>query len=228
MVGGGTALAHAPTVTARPPIVEAANENVAIVLHGLNSTVAIFSSTQPGIGLIAGLTAQGWRVIVPEEPYGSVPALIKPALADGGVAYRAAWDADFAAILVANGVPADANIMVVGISWGGLHALLAACDNPEVSELVVHDPVVQASSLTEFAGMSLPGLSVTNCAARFASMRGEMSYGTVDTRVGLGPSQALAGAIKSSTMQIVREVEAHETTAADVTMILASTAHDGA
>jgi dienelactone hydrolase len=202
----------------------APRENVAVVLHGLNSTAAIFSSTEPGRSLISGLTAQGWVVIVPEEPYASVPALIKPALAGGGVAYRAAWDPDFASILAANHVQANANIMVVGISWGGLHALLAACDNTAVSEVVVHDPVVQASSLTEFAGMSLPGLNLSGCAKRFASMRGEMSYGSLDTRVGVGPSQALAKAMMSRSMKIVRETAGHSTTAADVTMILAATA----
>jgi pimeloyl-ACP methyl ester carboxylesterase len=224
----GTPQGHGPAqpVTTPPPSVHATHENVAVVLHGLSSTVLSFSSTEPGSGLIAGLRAQGWYVIVPEEPYRTVPALIKPALADGGYAYRAAWDADFAGILAVNEVPSNANLMVVGISWGGLHALMAACDDTAVSEVVVHDPVVDASNLAEFAGMSLPGLSVTSCAKRFASMRGEMSYGTLDTRVGVAPSQALAESIVSPTMSVVREVEGHETTAADVATMLVSTALD--
>jgi pimeloyl-ACP methyl ester carboxylesterase len=229
LVGGGTSHTTGPPlgVPVHPvPVIVAAHENVAVVLHGLDSTVAIFSSTEPGSGLIAQLTAQGWFVIVPEEPYDSIPSLIRPALADGGIAYRAAWGAEFASILVSNRVPANANLLVVGISWGGLHALLAACDNPAVSEVVVHDPVVEASSLAEFAGMSLPGLSVSSCAHRLAAMRGQMSYGTLDIRVGLGPSQQLAEAIASKSMSVIREVEGHQTTTADVTMMLRSTVTD--
>jgi hypothetical protein len=57
-------------------------------------------------------------------------------------------------------------------------------------------------------------------------MRGEMSYGTLDTRVGVGPSQALADSIVSPTMSVIREAEGHETTAADVATMLAATAPD--
>ena len=57
-------------------------------------------------------------------------------------------------------------------------------------------------------------------------MRGEMSYGTLDTRVGVGSSQALADSIVSPTMSVIREAEGHETTAADVATMLAATAPD--
>lgn len=211
-----------PTATATPTPKPVPLPRVAIVLHGLNSTVATFEGTDPGRSLLAGLRAQGWRVVVPEEPYASNPPAIRADISrDGGVSYRARWDAQVARLLRQIGPAAE--IAVVGISWGGLHAFMAACDFPEISLFVVHMPVVRAANLTEFRGLLLPGLDVTRCAPHLSRLHGQMSYGTIDYRVGVAPSVALGRAIASATVRVIPEHEDHSTTAADVRMMLTAT-----
>jgi pimeloyl-ACP methyl ester carboxylesterase len=207
-------LTSVPPPTASP----APLPRLAVVLHGFASTAHIFATTQPGLSLIEGLEAQGWKVIVPEEPFNSDPARVRVELYKGGVQYRKLWDTMFRHDLMAAGP--FSTVMVVGISWGGLHALIAACDNPIVSALVVHDPVVDAANLTELSGLSLPGLSLQGCTGRLSTLKGEMSYATKDTIVGVAPSVALANAIASPTMSTVAELQPHETTNDDVMLML--------
>lgn len=198
---------------------------LAVVLHGLNSNVHVFSTTDPGLSLIRGLRAQGWEVIVPEEPYASDDAFVRADIrGDGGFGYRNRWDATFAADVLAVGSVSE--IMVVGISWGGLLAFMAACDDSAVTALVVHMPVVKASNLTELSGLSLPGLNLSACVPRLCALTGQLSYGTLDTRVGVAPSVALGRMISSRTMRVIAEREGHSTTAADVALMLSSSRVD--
>ena len=168
------------------------------LFHGLSGTRQAMR-VHPYDRLIGQLENRGWQIIVPSLPYDAgtrQPAELRPAFADGGHSYRQMWQRRFHALLKSvnarYGRVADTTVM--GISWGGFHALQAACNEPSISSYAVHEPVVQPTNLIEFRDLSLPDLPLgPGCLRKLAAKTGFIGYGTADTRVGVEPTVALIG-----------------------------------
>jgi pimeloyl-ACP methyl ester carboxylesterase len=193
------------------------------------TTTSAMWDTAPYQAMRDGLAADGWQVVTIDLPYASelnptLPGSMNQQLAADvkadpghGAAYNQRWLASFAATLERTG-PA-ARTIVVGVSWGGYNALLAACHNPTVNGYLVHEPVADPSLLSEFTGIDSSGLTLDGCAAALKSRPGAVGYGELDSRVGWKPAAAFAAAAGATVFDW--PLLAHETTAATVAAELA-------
>ena len=167
-----------------------------IVLGGLGDEhAAQFARREPYGDFFADLASRGIEVVIPNLPdSGPGMATRLAAIPQSQVAaYRADWDRRVRTLVAdvrrRNG---DVPIGVVGISWGGLHALLAACDVHDFTAVAVHAPVTRPSILTEFSSGSLDALDPTRC--RYDEPMW-VSWGTRDARVGWRGTARLAARV---------------------------------
>lgn len=155
-----------------------------VLFHGLRHPIGEFARTEPYRTLIHRLTAAGWDVTVPELPdRGSDVARLRTAIArddyvdrflDG---YRR--------------LPGGEPRVVVGISWGGMHALEVACRDRSLQGWAALIPAVDPRDVTEFADVQpAPGLDLTACGA--PSAPGVIAYAHSDDRAPWASAARLA------------------------------------
>lgn len=183
-----------------------------ILLHGLSGDRSI-ATTPPVDAMRRELVAHGWQVVVPSLPYdlgvGQAPAVRHAVRGDGGAAYAARWHRRFARLVAwAERHHGHAHRLIVGgISWGGLHALRAACEFPEIDGYFAHEPALDPNVLTEFAGVDVRHLMLpAGCTKRLAAMRGYLSYGTADTRVGTDAVRSLIARLRAAHAHLTTRV----------------------
>lgn len=194
------------TITVHAPL--GLERGHAILLHGFTGTHA-FWRTQPAAGLLYRLQLQGYRVITPDLPYSGPRqgAKTRARLArngDAGRGYVRGWRRAFHRILHwTEHRYGHKPTIVGGISWGGYHAMQAACATPSLAGWFAISPVVDPGALAEFHGLDTSAMTLDHCSARLAARPGSLSYGDADTRVGVLPQQHLAGLL-ATTAQTVR------------------------
>lgn len=172
-----------------------------VFIHGLGSTRGTLRKDAYK-KTIDGLRAQGYQVLVPSLPYDTgdtQPAHLQQVLPAGqGATYTRTWERRFGDLLKwADQRYGKARTTVGGVSWGGLHTLIAAAKNPEVSSYFVHAPVVDPNQLKEFRGIPLGNLQMTSLARQLNNKPGFIGYDGSDTRVGVTPAQTLIGDLRA-------------------------------
>lgn len=213
-------------ITAHPPLTT--ERGHIILLHGFTGDHTYFNTATPANSLLYQLRRQGYRVVTPDLPYHGPDqgAKIRARLTrdnDGGASYARMWRRAFHRIVRwTNRRYGHAPTIVGGISWGGFHAMQAACTEPHIAGWFAISPVVEVARLNEFAGFDTRGLSLDPCAHRLATMPGRMSYGDADTRVGVLPQQHLATLLANSSSVRVRRYPGldHTTTPAAIARVL--------
>lgn len=167
-----------------------------IVVHGLNTTAALYRSTSPFNTLEHSLAEQNWAVHtipITGEGTGTTQAtnLQTQFNADTtGANARSQWLTDYDTYVA--GLPTvDGPTVVLGISWGGLLALQAAGRASTLPDaFMAHLPACDPNFLTEFTTYTLTALADLNEAAM--TMPGYISWATDDTRVGYTDAKTLA------------------------------------
>jgi len=184
-----------------------------VVYHGLGTTAAEFTATEPYASLIDGLEAQGWDVIVPAYPSEAVgDAMAANILAADPAALRDAWVNQYDHLAL------HGPVYLLGISWGGLVATnIATHANHTPDGLVLHLPALDPNYLTEFATVDMSALT------DLAGFHGTayVSWATDDTRVGYSTAAAMAGVWGATTREYV--TLGHTTNDAVVADLLAYT-----
>jgi dienelactone hydrolase len=180
------------------------------LFHGLNGN-RTFVHEPAFRPLLAGLRARGWQVVVPDLPYDGrlthQARAVRHALRSGGMTYRATWTRYVSRLITAaeKRYGTTSRVMVGGVSWGGFHALMAACNDPRVTGYFAQTPVVDPRSLIEFSALPLADLTPWSggCAQRLAAIPGYISWGGRDTRVGTTAVTRLMGALRGLKAPVV-------------------------
>ena len=204
----GRAPAQDPAFMA-PPRVMGKNLGVRVYLiHGLPGYLNYWDapSRQP---LLDALLLNGAQVVVLK-----LPDAQQAYFGDGGATYCRAFDAWFDNMTQAiEKQYGEARQYTVGVSYGGLHAMLAA-EHPQIAGWVAISPVTDISRLAEFRFQSND-----KCRADprvVGSKPGLMIFGRSDQRVGTDLMEAEARRIREAgaTDFVSREVDAagHDTT----------------
>ena len=171
-----------------------------ILLHGLDGTPQTML-TQPYVQLVRML-ARRYQVIIPDEPFDLATVQANGAQAwfghyGTGSGYRIMWLQQFRRVVAwADRRYGQKRLMVAGISWGGMHAMLAACYDHDVAAYAVSSPVVDPDQLTEFSTDALTALNpnLNGCAPRLNALPGFVGWGDADTRVGDAPVESFLAA----------------------------------
>lgn len=154
-------------------------------------------------GLVDSLANRGWQVVefdLPSQP-------IQNQWADSGKAYRNAFLSKVRqAETWASETYGKADYSVGGISYGGLHALIAAEYLPEFTHYFAVLPVMKIGVLSEFTGREAPEFDATLRYLNLAEKRGYLAWNTSDERVGYQHTKnlylglrKLGAAVKDST-----------------------------
>lgn len=159
------------------------------LFHGLNSDASYWSAA-PFTALISGLAAQG-----DESVLFNLPIAATCFYTNGGWQYRDQFNAMVNAVMNAVELvhgPAAKNV-VGGVSYGGLHAMLATSINGRFAAWWAHMTVTRVDALTELSGVGdavrfNPQFEVE----RLAMKKGYISWGTADTRVNWTLTKAIA------------------------------------
>lgn len=170
------------------------------LLHGLRGHRQDFANDPAYRPVLDGLLAQGWQVVTVDEPYDQDPdqaaSLQAEFTADPtGKTYRLLW-ADQIHRLISDADylygPAPKTLFG-GISWGGFHAIDAACTDSRIDGYFAHAPVIDPTYLAEFNGFPLQDLKLTAhaCPQALAQRPGYISWGGADLRVGVEPVRDL-------------------------------------
>jgi len=145
-----------------------------VLFHGLRHPIEEFVRTEPYRTLIRRLTADGWDVTVPELPErGSDVTGLRAAISEDG------YVEDFLATY--RSLPATERRVVVGISWGGMHALEVACRDHTLTGWAALIPAVDPRDVTEFADVA-PAASLDLAACGAPRTPGVIEYGHSDDR----------------------------------------------
>src|SRR5262249_26009612 len=109
--------------------------------------------------------------------------------------------------------PAGRNI-VAGISWGGLHALMAVEFTSLFDAYFVGMPATNLTRLTEFINCNNSNFEPFSSSALLSSRPGFIQYGTADNRVDYTETQRLIATMPSLSNLTVSEVQGvgHTTT----------------
>lgn len=181
------------TATAKPLVFGSSHSRTRVILlHGLNGTPATML-TDPYDKLTYALSRR-YQVIVAHEPYDTLAiqsdgdqSLFGSNRRAHGYGYRLRWLSHFRQLVAwADHRYGPKRLVVAGISWGGMHAMLAACYDPQVLAFAVSSPVVNPDTLTEFSSdaLSALNLNLNGCAHRLNGKHGFIGWGDADTRVG--------------------------------------------
>jgi pimeloyl-ACP methyl ester carboxylesterase len=151
-----------------------------IMLHGLHGSHTALLAIHGAAQMMTDLADHGWQVVLFELPYTQAAWFL-----DGGVAYRRAYQAKLEqAMTWADTTLGQVTVTVIGgVSFGGLHALMAPSLHPGVTGYLAVLPVVAVGALTEFAGFSTPAFDPRQDVTRLAAIPGHVEWGTSDTRV---------------------------------------------
>ncbi len=225
----------APNLIGRRPLVFEPTGTVRgrmYLLHGLSETPATFTAQPVFAGLIDGLRADGWQVIVPFEVCdnanpGREIACLQRRLrgSSDGARYDAEVQTAFArtnAYVVAKyGPPAGRRYGIIGISFGGLDTEILACSQSALRLFVAHEPATNPSVLSEFAGDNTSRVLPACCPLN--GEPGRVSYGLEDVRVGYSATVAWgarAAAVDRGVTTVSYD-QPHETTEGNVSDIVA-------
>lgn len=192
------------------------------VIPGMEGSAKSFLSEDAPRAWMAGLTKLGSDVVILNTP---IPKACW--FADGGYNYRKAFLAELSRVMI------DANqrhghtpkTIIAGVSYGGLHAIVAYASNPKMFVgWEASMPVTRIGALEELKSVGdLPGFNAFAEIPRLANSRGFMSWGTVDYRVDHRLDEALYAAIQSPTIVGVSYPGvAHQTTPIAVNNLLAN------
>jgi hypothetical protein len=155
---------------------------------------------------------RGWGADVVLLP---LPAPRACMFADGGARYRER----FAAAVFAMTDGSRENI-VGGVSYGGLHAMMAAATSDRFAGWFALLPVTRLDALAEFPGLDVPQFNPLNETAALGLLPGFLEWGTADDRVNWHLTSQLADHLKN-----VRKTEypghAHETTQQNIDDLMA-------
>jgi hypothetical protein len=191
-LAGGCSLAFSTSVAYHAPTGTPSGKRI-YLFHGYNSP-GMWTSSTP-LDLVNGLKADGHEVVLPVLPDGQTCFF-----ANGGWQYReqfiAALNTIKASVETAHG-PATKNI-VGGISYGGLHAMMAAASTGHFTGWFAHLPVTRVDALTELSGVGdakrfNPFFDVGS----LKDTNGFITWGTADTRVNYLLTVALASQMGS-------------------------------
>lgn len=204
-----TGLMLPATATARTTVYPATSHERAhaILLHGFTGDHTFYEQA-PANTLLQGLRAQGYRVIVPDLPYSgpeqgpNTRARITQD-ADGGLSYTRQWRNTFRRLKRwTDKRYGHLPTIVGGISWGGWHAMQAACAMPSISGWFAISPVVDPGYLGELAGTDTGRMALGPCATRLRARAGSLSYGDQDTRVGVLPQRRLGALLRGRSVHV--------------------------
>jgi pimeloyl-ACP methyl ester carboxylesterase len=165
-----------------------------VLLHGFTGNHNFFNSA-PSNGLLYNLRREGYQVVTPDLPDSGPRMTLKlqTQLVDGGVSYLHAWQRYFHHLIRwSNRHYGRLPTGVGGISWGGYHAMQAACHERSLKWWFVISPVVDPARLGELASLDTSAMSLDHCVSRLSSIPANMSFGDVDQRVGVIPQQRLS------------------------------------
>jgi hypothetical protein len=166
------------------------------LFHGYNSP-GMWASGIP-LDFVNGLRADGHEVVLPVLPDGQTCFFT-----NGGWQYReqfvAALNAIKASVETSHG---PATNIVGGISYGGLHAMMAAASTGHFAGWFAHLPVTRVDALTELSGAGdakrfNPFFDV----ASLKDTNGFITWGTADTRVNYLLTISLASQMGTVTQQ---------------------------
>lgn len=158
------------------------NGKTLVAFHGLNGTPDDLILNVNYIKLLNKYIGEGYRIILPQ-----IPRSDKEYWEDGGMQYRLQF------LQKMQTLKPDA---VLGVSYGGLHALMLAESFP-VEFWIAILPVIDIGALTEYIGEHAPEFIPT--AEKLCTV-GFLAWSDNDERVNFRLTEALASGLTSCTV----------------------------
>jgi pimeloyl-ACP methyl ester carboxylesterase len=152
----------------------------AFLIHGLGGHANTFNTSDKLRLLKDGMKDKGYQVVMFTLPDHEVYDLFS----DGGERYRAAYT-KFLRWIIADTASRHgrASVTFGGVSFGGLHAMMAAAINPNVDRYFCIKPVTDPAALTEFSAYTVDQFNPLLEIASLRQKRGYILYADDDTRV---------------------------------------------
>lgn len=162
------------------------------LFHGLRADRSYWQEP-PRDQMIARLMANGFQIFAFDLPYARADFF-----KDGGTTYCSQFLHWFRETRkkIATSFGAAREEIVIGESWGGLHALIAAAGS-DVQGYAALYPVVDISRLQEFWMVRNANCDPVAAASILANRNGFLSWGTADDRVDFRKTLDLANQIRS-------------------------------
>lgn len=131
----------------------------------------------------------------------------------GGERYRQRFTATLRALVIAMDAAHGARLNIAGgVSYGGLHAMMAAATVDRFSGWFAMLPVVRLDALAEFPDLDVPRFNPLNEAAALSRLPGFLTWGTADDRVNWHLTAQLADRIMGENIHVIEyPSQPHET-----------------
>lgn len=172
-----------------------------VMIHGLRGVHETFF-LDPWVQIYNAVIAAGWQVVMFDLPYAQ-----RNFWDDSGVEYTHRFMAKLNSALDA----ADAQFgpvtqtVVLGASFGGVHALVASSLSNRVTGYVGLIPVVKINWLTEFQGETTSGMDGNIDPAALAKLPGYLMWGELDQRANFQFTVDLANEIQADGGNVTTE-----------------------
>lgn len=182
------------------------------LVHGLRSSEKMFA-TAPYVTLKDGLVNSCNQVVTFSLPYAE-----RYFFEDGGIEYRRIYKEflDFVISDTDQKYGVTSKMIIGGVSFGGLHAMMGATIEPRFTRFFGILPVTRIYALDEFKGLNATEFDPFNEVSALATKDGLLQYGTSDYRVDYRLTVELASNIGQSVQTIERIGETHDTSNPDI------------
>ncbi len=162
-----------------------------VMLHGLRGSHSTFF-IDPYVQMYNALIQAGWQIVMFDFPYA------EPSFwTDTGFGYEQGFMAKLNQALdqADHELGPVTQTVLLGVSFGGIHALVGASQSNRVTGYVGVVPVVKINWLTEFQGQDTSGMDNQVDPSALATKPGYLIWGEQDQRVNYQFTVDLAGRI---------------------------------